>query len=185
MRKTVISLAGRALFKLRGWTFEPLPDYWQDRQVIIGLPHLEIMDTLMAFAGFAIIRQKGHILVKKEAFGMILGPVLTAMGAIPVDRKAPGGVVGQMVREFACRDVFQLSIVPQGTRSANSTAKMRTGFWHIARGAEVPIVVWYLDPKAKRTRWLGQLIPSEDLQADLRIIKKLYGDAGLVLPSID
>ncbi len=184
MKKLLLRLGGKAVFKLRGWTFDPLPEYWQPKQVIIGLPHVELLDTCMAFAGYAISNEKGHILVKQEAFGRFIGPLLTAFGAIPVDRAAPGGVVGQMIREFARRETFHLSIVPQGTRSAGATAKMRSGFWHIARGANVPIVCWYLDRPNKRTRWLGQLTPSEDLQADLRTIKAIYAEAGLDLTSI-
>ena len=183
MRKTLLRGLGRAIFKLRGWTFEPLPDYWQQKQVVIGCPHTALSDTLMAFAGFAIVEQKGHIIVKREAFRWPLGPFLRSLGAIPVDRDAASGVVGQMAKEFAAREEFQLAIVPAGTRREG--ARLRTGFWHIAKAAQVPVVCWFLDAKQKRTRWVGRLVPGDDLAADLRAIKKMYADAGLELGGID
>ena len=78
--------------------------------------------------------------------------------------------------EFEARDTFQLALVPEGTRKGAS--RLKTGFWHVARGAGVPIVCWYLDNTNKRTRWLGQFEPGDDLEADLQVIRKLYGDAG-------
>ncbi|MGK0361898.1 MAG: 1-acyl-sn-glycerol-3-phosphate acyltransferase, partial [Bradymonadia bacterium] len=157
-------------------TFDELPPYWQSTQVIIGFPHSALIDTAMAFGGFAIIEQKGHILIKKEAFRGPLRPFLNWLGAVAIDRHSPTGVVDQIVAEFEARDVFQLALVPEGTRKG--TTRLKTGFWHIARGAGVPIVCWYLDAANKRTRWLGSFEPTDDLQADLQRIKALYADAG-------
>ena len=90
------------------------------------------------------------------------------------------GVVGQMVKEFAERESFILALVPEGTRGG--VARLRTGFWHIAQGAKVPIVCWYLDPINKRTRWVGRLETSESLEHDLQVIRQLYADAGFEIP---
>jgi 1-acyl-sn-glycerol-3-phosphate acyltransferase len=183
MRTTLLHAIGSAIFKVRGWTFDPLPDYWVDKQVIIGFPHSTWIDTVMAFAGFAIVRQRGHVMVKREAFVWPLSLLLRGVGAIPVDRSSASGVVEQMAREFAARDGFQLALVPEGTR--RGAARIRTGFWHIAKAANVPIVCWYLDGVTKRTRWVGRLVPGEDLAEDLRQIKRLYAQAGLVIAGIE
>jgi 1-acyl-sn-glycerol-3-phosphate acyltransferase len=137
----------------------------------------------MAFAGFAMVRQKGHVIVKKEAFRWPLSWLLRSIGAIPVDRSSASGLVAQLAGEFARRDTFQLALVPEGTR--RSGAKVRTGFWYIAKAANVPIVCWYLDAKERRTRWVGRLMPGDDLQADLRRIKAMYAAAGLDIPGIE
>ena len=73
--------------------------------------------------------------------------------------------------------------MPAGTRREG--ARLRTGFWHIAKAAQVPVVCWFLDGKQKRTRWVGRIVPGDDLAADLRAIKKMYADAGLLLGGID
>jgi 1-acyl-sn-glycerol-3-phosphate acyltransferase len=157
VRNPLLRTVGRALFAVRGWTFEPLPPYWEKKQVVIGFPHTSMVDTAMAFAGFAMVEQKGHIIVKREAFFWPFGGFMRALGAIPVERGAASGVVAQMVAEFTARDTFQLAIVPPGTR--RSGAKVRTGFWYIAKAARVPVVCWYMDHAQRRTRWVGRLVP--------------------------
>jgi len=181
--KTLSHWIGRAIYATRGWSFEPLPSDWVAKQVVIGFPHRTWFDTVMAFAGFAIIRQRGHVMVKREAFVWPLSILLRAVGAIPVDRASASGVVDQMAAEFVRRDEFQLALVPEGTR--RGATRIRTGFWHIAKAANVPIVCWYLDNTHRRTRWVGRLMPSDDLAADLRQIKQLYADAGLEIPGIE
>lgn len=176
MTSRTLKLLAHGIYKTRGWTFEPLPEGWQAKQVIIGFPHTTWKDTMMAFAGFALVGQKGHVVVKREAFRGPTGRLLRALGGVAVDRSSPTGLVTQLVAEFEARESFQLALVPEGTRKG--AARIRTGFWHVARGAGVPVVCWYLDNKNKRTRWLGRFEPGDDLDADLRLVKKLYAEAG-------
>ncbi len=180
---TVASLIGRSIFALRGWTCAPLPDYWQDKQVIIGFPHTTILDTVMAFAGFAVVKRRGHVLVKEEAFHPSYAWLLKLLGAIPVDRSRAGGLVQQMVDEFARRREFHLSLVPEGTRSAQG--KLKTGFWYIAKEAKVPITCWFLDNKHKRTIWVGQIIPGASLTDDLATIRAMYARVGWTIGGED
>jgi len=148
--------------------------------VIIGFPHTSNMDTIRAFTGFRIIKRTGHIMIKKEAFFWPLSILLHVLGGIPVDRSAHEGVVQQMADAFHSRDEFLLAIVPEGTRKKIRT--IRTGFWHIAKAAGVPIICWYLDNETKTTRWLGEIVPGEDKMADLVRIRDLYEKAGYRFP---
>lgn len=182
MRRRLLRAIGRSVFALRGWSFEPLPPGWEKKQVIIGFPHSSNIDTAMAFAGFAIVEQTGHVIVKKEAFRWPFGWLLRALGAIPVERGSASGIVAQLAQEFAARETFQLALVPEGTRKRG--AKVRTGFWYIAKAAGVPIVCWYLDRERRRTRWVGRLTPGEDVREDLRRIKRMYAEAGHVIEGI-
>ncbi|GAB6096909.1 1-acyl-sn-glycerol-3-phosphate acyltransferase [Desulfatiferula olefinivorans] len=178
--KTVLSLIGRGLFFLMGWRFEPLPPYFGTKHVIIGFPHTSNMDTVRAFTGFRIVKRTGHIMIKKEWFRGPMASFLKLMGGIPVDRSAAQGVVEQMARQFRERDEFLLAIVPEGTRKGVRTIK--TGFWHIAKAADVSIVCWYLDNDHCVTRWLGEVIPGPDMMEDLRRIQAIYRDAGYLFP---
>lgn len=177
--KTLLSLLGRTIFFITGWRFEPLPEYFGKKHVIIGFPHTSNMDTVRAFTGFKIAKLRGHVMVKKEWFFFPMSLFFKIIGGIPVDRGAKSGAVGQMAHEFEKRDKFYLSIVPEGTRS--NTGKIKTGFWYIAKEADVSILLWYLDNNAKVTRWLGEIKPSE-INSDLAKIKELYGNAGFTIP---
>jgi len=177
-----LKLLGRSIYRVRGWHFEPLPDYWERKQVIIAFPHLAWADTAMAFSGFAMTDQKGHNVIKKEAFRGLFSPVLKWLGGVPIDRTSRTGLVAQLVAEFNKRDVFQLAIVPEGTRKG--TTKLKTGFWHIAKGADVQIVCWYIDNKHHTTRWVGAFRPGDDLQQDLQLLKQMYAGVGHEITSV-
>jgi 1-acyl-sn-glycerol-3-phosphate acyltransferase len=170
------SLVAKGLFKLMGWRFEPLPPYFLKKHVIIGFPHTSNMDTVRAFAGFRIAKRIGHVMIKKEWFKWPTSIFMKGIGGIPVDRHSRQGVVGQMVQIFHERDEFLLAIVPEGTRKGTRTIK--TGFWQIAKAADVSIICWYLDNENKITRWLGEVIPGEDKVADLLRIQEIYSKAG-------
>jgi 1-acyl-sn-glycerol-3-phosphate acyltransferase len=174
------SLVGKGLFMLMGWNFEPLPPYFLDKHVIIGFPHTTNMDTVRAFTGFRIAKRTGHVMIKKEWFRWPMSVLMKAIGGIPVDRNSSQGVVGQMVRIFSERNEFLLAIVPEGTRKDVTTIK--TGFWHIAKEANVSILLWYLDNNSKTTRWLGEVVPGDDKVADILKIREIYASAGYVFP---
>jgi 1-acyl-sn-glycerol-3-phosphate acyltransferase len=175
-----MSLLGRFVYFITGWHFEPVPPYLKKKHVIIGFPHTSNMDTLRAFTGFRIAKRTGHIMMKKEWFFRPMSYFLKAIGGIPVDRKASQGVVGQMAEIFRTRDEFLLAIVPEGTRKKVST--IRTGFWYIAKAADVSIICWYLDNKNKTARWLGEIIPGKDIKKDLTKIRDIYNKAGYLFP---
>lgn len=178
--KELLSLAGRLCYRLVGWRFESLPDYFSDKHVIIGFPHTSNMDTVRAFTCFKIIKRTGHIMIKKEWFIWPMSLLFHLAGGVPVNRSSSEGVVDQMVDIFNKRDRFLLAIVPEGTRQKVTTIK--TGFWHIAKSADVSIICWYLDNQNKTTRWLGEIWPSDSKEEDLARIQNLYEEAGYKFP---
>jgi len=175
-----MSLVGRGIYFLMGWRLDPLPSYFSGKHVIIGFPHTSNMDTVRAFTGFWIIRRTGHIMIKKEWFFWPVSFFLKAIGGIPINRIASQGVVEQMVEIFNTRNEFLLAIVPEGTRKKVTTIK--TGFWHIAKAANVSIICWYLDNENKTARWLAEIIPGENKNEDLIRIRDLYEMAGYRFP---
>lgn len=178
--KQLLSLTGKFLYFLMGWEFEPLPPYFSRKHVIIGFPHTSNMDAVRAFIGYRIAKRTGHIMVKKEWFFWPMSLVLKIVGGIPVDRKAPRGAVEQMADIFRAREEFLLAIVPEGTRKKVKTIK--TGFWYIAKAADVSIVCWFLDNKNKKARWLGEIVPGENMMDDLIRIRGIYEKAGYRFP---
>mgnify|MGYP000057641158 CR=1 FL=1 len=112
---------------------------------------------------------------KKELFKGPFKPLLNAIGGIPVDRKANKDIVSQMAEHFANNAEFNLVIAPEATRAKRGEARkpIRTGFWHIAKAAGVPIVLMYANSKTKQGGIFGKIYPTE-LDHDLALLKKLY-----------
>ena len=165
----------KAAFKLAGWQYHVKDDVLEDKQVIIGFEHTSMMDAVLSLALFQLHDIKIHTLIKKELFKGPMKPVLEAIGGVPVDRKANKDIVAQMVELFASHDKFNLVIAPEATRAKTGESRkpIRTGFWHIAKAAGVPIVLMYANSSTKRGGIFGKIYPS-DLDQDLALIKKLY-----------
>jgi len=170
-------LLGESAFKLAGWQYHVEPDVLEDKQVIIGFEHTSMMDAVLSIALFQIYDLKVHTLIKKELFKGPFKPLLNAVGGIPVDRKASKDIVTQMVEHFQNNEKFNLVIAPEATRAKQGEARkpIRTGFWHIAKAANVPIVLLYANSRTKQGGILGKIYPT-DLAHDLALIKQLYKD---------
>ena len=94
------------------------------------------------------------------------------MGGIPINRQAAHGVVDQMIDAFKNRDKFVLGITPEGTRS--KVDRWKTGFYHIAHGAGVPIFPIEINYKVKQLILHPAFAPTGDLALDLPQLRDLY-----------
>ncbi|WP_010111418.1 1-acyl-sn-glycerol-3-phosphate acyltransferase [Acinetobacter sp. P8-3-8] len=168
-------LLGELAFKLSGWTYEVKPDVLEKKQVIIGFEHTSMMDAVLSLAIFQIHDLKIHTLIKKELFKGPMKPILERVGGIAVDRKSNQDIVTQMVELFQSHDEFNLVIAPEATRAERGQPRkpIRTGFWHIAKAAGVPIVLMYANSHTKQGGIFGKIYPS-DIDQDLAEIKRLY-----------
>jgi 1-acyl-sn-glycerol-3-phosphate acyltransferase len=178
--KTIFSLAGRLLYFLMGWTYDPLPEYWTNRCVVIGFPHTSNMDTVRALTYIKIAKVPARLLVKSDWFFFPMSLILKSLGGLPVKRDKAHGFVDFAVDLFNRRENLILALVPEGTRKEVSTIKL--GFWHIANGAGIPIICWYLDNANKKTRWIGKIHPSGNISEDLNKIQDLYKNHGFLIP---
>jgi len=178
--KTLLSWIGRLLYFFIGWSYDPLPDYWDKRSVVIGFPHTKNMDTFRALTYIKIAKVNARLLVKASWFFFPISLLLKSLGGLPVKRNKASGFVESVVDEFNRREELVVALVPEGTRKQVATIK--TGFWHIAKGANVPIICWYLDNRQKRTRWIGKIHPGESLETDLLKIREIYAEAGFSIP---
>lgn len=164
---------GRAVLALLGWRVTgAFPN--EPKMVMIGAPHTSNWDFVVALAaafslrlGFSWVGK--HLLFRPPAHWFFRW-----LGGIPVDRRASHGFVQQMVDEFDRRERFLLAIAPEGTRKA--VRRWKTGFYHIAVGARVPILLVTFD-NVRRTIHVGPpLQPTGELSADLDRILALYED---------
>ncbi len=180
--KSVMCVLCKLLYKMTGWTYEDLPSDWTNKRVVIGFPHTSNMDTIRAFAYIKIVKLDVKLMVKAEWFFWPMSMILRSLGGFPVVRDKAFGIVGKIVEEFDKNDEFILALVPEGTRK--KVTRIKTGFWTIAKGANVPISCWYLDNSAKRTRWVGSILPGEKLEDDLIKINSFYEKYGYTIPGL-
>ena len=162
-----------ALLRLGGWTIgDPPPRL--DKYVVIAAPHTDWWDGfwMLCFAWWWGLRI--NWLAKKSVMRWPVAGFLRWTGVVPVDRSAPQGLVGQIVEEFARRDRMVLSIPPEGTRGRREYWK--SGFYHMAREAQVPVCMSYLD-YGRRTSGFGPCIElSGDVGEDMDRIREFYAD---------
>ncbi|GAB6142973.1 1-acyl-sn-glycerol-3-phosphate acyltransferase [Desulfocicer niacini] len=175
-----LSMCGKLIYHLMGWTYDGLPSYWAKKSVVIGFPHTANMDTVRALTYIKICRINAKLLVKADWFFWPMSILLKNLGGVPVHRNKAHGFVASIAEEYHKNDEFVLALVPEGTRK--KTRRIRTGFWNIARAAQVPVICWFLDNKNRKTCWVGQIIPSDDLKGDLLKINALYQAHGYELP---
>lgn len=161
--RTILRLAG---WKLRG-TFPDVP-----RAVLIGAPHSSWWDGIWGLLMKVAIGVDVHFMAKQELFAGPLGWLLRKLGGMPIDRSAAKGVVEQMIEQFARRDALWLGITPEGTRKR--VEKWKSGFWHIAHRAGVPVLPIYFHYPEK-VIGVGPLFQTgEDAEADIARLRAFF-----------
>jgi len=177
----LFSALGKFIYARMGWTYDPLPAYWESRCVVIGFPHTTNMDTVRALTYIKLARIDAKLLIKSMWFFFPMSLLLKSLGGLPVRRDKSSGFVDSVIKKFDENENLVVALVPEGTRKSVTTIK--TGFWYIAKGANVPIICWYLDNQARRTRWLGKIYPGNSLEQDLHKIHLIYKRAGFLIPT--
>jgi 1-acyl-sn-glycerol-3-phosphate acyltransferase len=165
----------RLVLRLFGWRVDGrLPDL--PKFVLIGAPHTSNWDFVLFLGVIFTLRANVRFMGKAELFRWPIGSFFRYCGGIPVDRSKSTGLVDQMVAVCHNSDKFILTITPEGTR--HHVTEWKRGFYHIAKGAGIPIVPAMVDGKHKTVR-IGQVFyPTEDMEADLKTIKGFF--AGVV-----
>lgn len=143
-----------------------------DKAVLVAAPHTSNWDGLNMLATAGYYRVKLAWMGKKSLTQGPFGWLIKALGCVPIDRSASHDVVKNMSDEFAARARMVLAIPPEGTRSL--TREWKSGFYHIARGAGVPIVISVLDYGVKTVSLAAVVHPTGDYEADLALIRAHY-----------
>jgi 1-acyl-sn-glycerol-3-phosphate acyltransferase len=159
--------------RLSGWQFEgPVPS--EKKYVALAVPHTSNWDGLLLVALLQSIGLQMEWMVKDSWVKSPLGPVLRKVGAVGINRSKHSNVVDQMIEQFAKRDAFVLGIPPEGTRSRAD--HWRSGFYHIAMGAKVPVVPGYLDFGRKRAGLGPAMMMTGDARGDMDRIRAFYAE---------
>ena len=165
--------AGNAFLGTFGWRAEgdtPEPK----KYVLIAAPHRSNWDFPFTLALAWALDVKMRWLGKHTLFEGPLGGFLKSVGGVPVIRHERRNMVDQMADLFAEHDELALVVPAEGTRSRRPYWK--SGFYHIASKAGVPIVPGFLDYARKRGGFGEPIVPSGDLKADMDRIRAFYAD---------
>ena len=175
----------RALASLY-WTFsryrlvtEPAPTR---PTVLIGAPHTSNWDFVLMLAIAWKLRIPVRWLGKESLFAGWRGPIMRALGGIPVDRSDASRVVTEVVDRVHAGEVFGLVVTPDGTRGSNEFWK--SGFYRIARETGMPVTLGYVDGTT-RTCGLGPTIElTGAVAADMDRVRAFYADKSGIKPHL-
>lgn len=149
-----------------------------EKFVMIAAPHTSNWDLPVMLAVAFAFGIELSWMGKHTLFWGPLGMFFRWLGGIPIDRRATHDVVAQSVALFQHRERLILAVAPEGTRK--KVRYWKTGFYHIACGAGVPILLGFIDYRRKETGVGPTVQPTGDLEADLKIIREFYaGITGL------
>ena len=159
------------LYKHLGWRLEITEDH-PDKYIICLAPHTSNWDFILGQLYSSAQGMKSNFLMKKEWFFFPLGILFKQMGGIPVIRQKKTSMTDSMAEAAKTAKTFHLCITPEGTRSPNPDWKK--GFYFIALKAGIPILLYGVDYEKKLIKCTKTIIPTGDLEADMREIKQYF-----------
>lgn len=161
----------RGMLRLAGWRLVGAPPD-APRFIITAAPHTSNMDGLLLLLAAFAMGLDQHWILKDTMFKGAWGPILRWTGAISVNRRAAGGMVQQVLREFEQRAQFVLIVSPEGTR--NRVEAWKSGFHRIAARAQVPVCLGFIDYKLRRVGFGPSFVPGADYERDLQAMSGFY-----------
>jgi 1-acyl-sn-glycerol-3-phosphate acyltransferase len=163
----------RGFLWLTGWEAEGAKPAAR-RFVLIAAPHTSNWDLAYLLALAAVFELRISWMGKHTLFRPPLGWLMRRTGGIPIVRHRREDVVAQAARRFANSEELALVVPAEATRSRAEYWK--SGFYHIARTAKVPIVLGYLDYARRRGGFGPALEATGDVRADMDRIRAFYAD---------
>jgi 1-acyl-sn-glycerol-3-phosphate acyltransferase len=169
----VFKLLSRFFLFLTGW--EPVGEKIADNKIVlVAGPHTSNWDLAYLLAITRVSDVKISWIGKHTLFRWPFGPIMRALGGVPIRRDRPEGVVEQVVRAFNEAETLYLTITPEGTRSY--TPYWKSGFYRIAKAAGVPIQLGFADYAKRRGGFGPAFMPSDDVRADMDKIRAFLAD---------
>jgi 1-acyl-sn-glycerol-3-phosphate acyltransferase len=165
--------AAQYTLKLFGWSLvSELPPV--QKYLMIGAHHTSSWDFPLVLLMMAALGLRLHWIGKDSLFKGPKGKIMRWLGGVPVERGARKNFVTQMIDKYNERKKMVIAISPEGTR--RSADHWKTGFYHIAQGASIPVAMGFLDYSRKTLGIGGYFYPSGDMEADLSILQNFYAD---------
>ncbi len=165
------ALARGIYFGLLGWklegNFPKLPKY-----LVAVVPHTSWLDFFVGLMVRSITREKINFIGKKELFGPLTAWFFKSLGGASIDRSGGKGNVEGIVSLYASRNVFRLALAPEGTRK--KVSQLKTGFYHIAQQAGVPIIPVTFDYKNKKVSIHPPFYSTDSQSEDFKFLEGIF-----------
>ncbi|ULQ56080.1 1-acyl-sn-glycerol-3-phosphate acyltransferase [Flavihumibacter rivuli] len=173
-----------AYWKSAGWkVIGRWPSELTKAIIIVG-PHTSSEDVVVGMAARAVIPiRNAHFLGKKELFDGPFGWFFRMAGGVPVDRSGNKNMVDQVVEIIARKEKFVLALSPEGTRK--KVDRLRTGFWHIAHKAGLPLVMAGMDFGKKELVFSEPFMTGESPEIDMPRIIDFFANIEGKVPEND
>ncbi|MFQ5351483.1 MAG: lysophospholipid acyltransferase family protein [Candidatus Binatia bacterium] len=169
----MLKFFARWFLKLSGW--EAVGARPRERRfVLIAAPHTTNWDLAYLLAFAATFDVKISWMGKDTLFRPPLGWLMRRLGGIAIDRRRRGNIVSHMARAFEESESLALVVPAEGTRK--HVPYWKSGFYHIASSADVPIVPAYLDYARRQGGFGPALRPTGNLRSDMDKIREFYAD---------
>ena len=140
--------------------------------VLIGAPHTSNWDFPLMLMVVLKLRLRVFWMGKHTLFPFPFSGLMKWLGGIPINRSASHNVVRETVRQFKENKDLVVLVPPEGTRS--KVSRWKTGFYHIANMAEVPILMGYVNAEKKEAGFADFFYPTGDVEGDLEKIREFY-----------
>lgn len=160
--------------KILGWKISGDFHLEIKKYVLIGAPHTSWHDFYIGLLAREIKKAPINLIAKKSLFIPPFGFFLRALGGLPVDRSKSTNLVDAIIQMFNEKEEFRVAISPEGTRKY--VEKWKTGFYYIAKGANVPIVMFGFDFGNKEVKLSAPFYPTDDMEADFAHFFEFYKD---------
>jgi 1-acyl-sn-glycerol-3-phosphate acyltransferase len=160
-------------WKLSGWKIKGIYPQHIKKAVLVVAPHTSGWDVIVGMAARAAIPIKNaHFLGKKELFDGPFGWFFRWAGGVPVDRTVQKNMVEQVAEMFKGKESFAVALSPEGTRK--KVEKLKTGFYHIAKQANVPMILAGLDFAGKQVILSEPFFAGDNQEEDIKKIISFF-----------
>ncbi|QTY27046.1 1-acyl-sn-glycerol-3-phosphate acyltransferase [Flavobacterium sp. CS20] len=167
-----MKLAKFVFHTLLGWSIKGQFSKDIPKTVVVVAPHTSWHDFYIGILARKVVNIPIHYVAKKELFDSPFGWYFRWMGGEPIDRTSSQNKVQQIVNIFKSKQEFRLAITPEGTRKKVKTWK--SGFYHIAHTAQVPITSVAFDYATKTVSISKPFYTTGNYDKDLKHIKSFY-----------
>lgn len=176
-------LARFIYFKILGWQVIGNKNFSKNtvkKAVIIAAPHTSWHDFYIGILLRASVGVKTNFIGKKELFVFPLGWFFRILGGAPINRQSNENKVEAIAKLFNEHEEFRMTLAPEGTRK--KVKEWRTGFYYIAKQANVPIIMFTLDFENKENKVSELFYPTDDVESDFNYMYNFYKDVKGKIP---
>lgn len=160
------------ILKQLGWKVIQHYKFDLDKLIYAVVPHTSNWDFFLGILLRSKIGFKANFIGKHTLFIWPLGPIMSALGGIPVNRKSSNNFVDQIVAQYKTRKKLAIGIAPEGKRA--KVSKLKTGFYFIAKEAQIPIILVKFDYDNKQAVFEKPFYPTDDSDKDLAYINSYF-----------